>query len=219
MSEIRIILVDDHQIVRDGIKALLSEMTNIRIIGEAKNAEEFFKLLKIITPDVVLLDISLPTISGIEVSKILSSDYPQIKKIMLSMYTSEDFIFNSIKSGINGYLSKNTTSDELLQAITKVHKGEEYFSKSILDTILKSYLKSARYDNNNSDDKLSKLTKRENEILLYVVEGSSNPNIAKKLNISIRTVETHKTSILRKLNLHSTVELVKFAIKNNIIEI
>lgn len=219
MSEIKIILVDDHQIVRDGIKALLSEMTSIRIIGEAKNAEEFFELLKTEKPDVVLLDISLPTISGIEVSKILSSDFPEIKKLMLSMYTSEDFIFNSIKSGINGYLSKNTTSEELLQAITKVFEGEEYFSKTILDTILKSYLKSAKYDNTNSDDKLYKLTKRENEILLNVVEGISNPNIAKKLNISIRTVETHKTSIMRKLNLHSTVDLVKFAIKNNIIEL
>jgi len=219
MHKIKIILVDDHQLVRDGIKALLLDNSNIEIIGEAQSAYDFFNLLKTLTPNVVLLDISLPTMSGIEVSKILSSDFPKIKKLMLSMYTSEDFIFNAIKSGINGYLPKNTTRDELLKAINEVYNGREYFSKSISDTILKSYLKSAKYGNNISDDKMSNLTKREHEILLYVVEGINNPNIAKKLNISIRTVETHKTSIMRKLNLNSTVDLVKFAIKNNIIEL
>ncbi|MFK5959299.1 MAG: response regulator transcription factor [Lutibacter sp.] len=219
MNVIKIILVDDHQIVRDGIKALLLENPNIEIIGEAQSAYEFFNLLKTQIPDVVLLDISLPTMSGIEVSKILSSNFPKIKKLMLSMYTSEDFIFNAIKSGVNGYLPKNTTRKELLKAINEVYNGREYFSKSISDTILKSYLKSAKYGNNISNDKLSNLTKREHEILLYVVEGINNPNIAKKLNISIRTVETHKTSIMRKLNLNSTVDLVKFAIKNNIIEL
>ncbi len=219
MNKIKIILVDDHQIVRDGIKALLVDNSHIEIIGEAQSAYDFFNLLKTQIPDVVLLDIALPTMSGIEVSKILSSDYPKIKKLMLSMYTSEDFIFNAIKSGVNGYLPKNTTRDELLEAINEVYNGKEYFSKSISDTILKSYLNSAKYGNSSSNDKLSNLTKRENEILLYVVEGINNPNIAEKLNISIRTVETHKTSIMRKLNLNSTVDLVKFAIKNGIIEL
>ncbi len=219
MNKIKIILVDDHQIVRDGIKALLVDNSSIKIIGEAQSAYEFFNLLKTQIPDVVLLDIALPTMSGIEVSKILSSDFPKIKKLMLSMYTSEDFIFNAIKSGVNGYLPKNTTRDELLEAINEVYNGREYFSKSISDTILKSYLNSAKYGNSTSTDKLSNLTKRENEILLYVVEGINNPSIAEKLNISIRTVETHKTSIMRKLNLNSTVDLVKFAIKNGIIEL
>lgn len=219
MNKIKIILVDDHQIVRDGIKSLLSDNSNIEIIGEAQSAYELFNLLKIQLPDIVLLDISLPTMSGIEVSKILSTEFPQIKKLMLSMYTSEDFIFNSLKAGINGYLPKNTTRDELLRAIDEIYNGNEYFSKSISDTILKSYVKSAKNGNNVSDNKLKNLTKREQEILLYVVEGMNNPSIAKKLNISIRTVETHKTSIMRKLNLNSTVDLVKFAIKHNIIEI
>ncbi len=219
MSEIKIILVDDHQIVRDGIKALLADSLNIKVIGEVKSAYELFDLLKTQIPDIVLLDVSLPTMSGIEVSKILSSHFPKIKKLMLSMYTSEDFIFNAIKSGVNGYLPKNITRDELLQAINEVSDGREYFSKTISDTILKSYLKSAKYGNNVSDDKLRKLTKRENEILLYVVEGLHNKDIAEKLNISIRTVETHKTNIMHKLNLNGTVDLVKFAIKNNIIEL
>jgi DNA-binding NarL/FixJ family response regulator len=138
---------------------------------------------------------------------------------MLSMYTSEDFIFNALQAGINGYLPKNTTRDELLKAISEVKEGKEYFSKSISDTILKSYVKSAKFGNNVSDNKLSSLTKREHELLIYVVEGMNNPSIAEKLSISIRTVETHKTSIMRKLDLNSTVDLVKFAIKNNIIEL
>jgi len=219
MKEISIILVEDHQLVRDGIKSLLSDNTNIKIIGEAQSAYEFFDLLKINEPDVVLLDISLPTMSGIEIAKILTSDFPKIKKLMLSMYTSEDFIFNSLRAGINGYLPKNTTREELLMAINEVYNGKEYFSKNISDTILKSYVKSAKYGNSVSDGNLSNLTIREHEILLYVVEGMNNKSIADKLNISIRTVETHKTSIMRKLNLSNTVDLVKFAIKHNIIEI
>jgi len=219
MKAINIILVDDHQLVRDGIKSLLSDNSNIKIIGEAQSAYEFFDLLKINIPDIVLLDIALPTMSGIEIAKILTTEFPQVKKIMLSMYTSEDFIFNSLKAGINGYLPKNTTREELLKAIYEVHNGNEYFSKNISDTILKSYVKSAKYGNNITDDKLSNLTNREQEILLYVVEGMNNKSIADKLNISIRTVETHKTSIMRKLNLNSTVDLVKFAIKHNIIEL
>jgi len=219
MKAINIILVDDHQLVRDGIKSLLSDNSNIKIIGEAQSAYEFFDLLKINVPDIVLLDIALPTMSGIEIAKILTTEFPQVKKIILSMYTSEDFIFNSLKAGINGYLPKNTTREELLKAIYEVHNGNEYFSKNISDTILKSYVKSAKYGNNITDDKLSNLTNREQEILLYVVEGMNNKSIADKLNISIRTVETHKTSIMRKLNLNSTVDLVKFAIKHNIIEL
>lgn len=219
MSEIKIILVDDHQIVRDGIKSLLSDYSTIKIIGEVESAYKLFKILKEQTPDVVLLDISLPIMSGIEVSKILSSDYPKIKILMLSMYTSEDFIFNALKSGIQGYLPKNTTRDELLLAINEIFAGNQYFSKSISDTILKSYVNSAKYGNNVTNDKLTNLTKREQEILRYVVEGIKNPNIADKLCISIRTVETHKTSIMRKLNLNNNIDLIKFAIKNNIIQL
>lgn len=219
MSKIKIMLVDDHQLVRDGIKSLISDSFGIDIIGEASNATEFFKLLHTAIPDVVLMDISLPNMSGIEITKILKREYPKMKVLMLSMYTSEDFVFNALKAGINGYLPKNTTRDELLLAIEEVHNGKEYFSKSISDVILKSFVNSAKYGNIATDDKLSLLTKRETEILKLVVEGMSNQHIADQLFISIRTVETHKTSIMRKLDLNSTIDLVKFALKNKIIEL
>ena len=219
MNKIKIILVDDHQLVRDGIKSLISDSFGIDIIGEASNSVELFKQLHQVMPDVILMDISLPNMSGIEITKILKKDYPKIKILMLSMYTSEDFIFNGLKAGINGYLPKNTTRDELLLAIEEVYHGREYFSKSISNIILKSFVNSAKYGNNANDDKMSILTKRETEILKLVVEGVSNQHIADQLFISIRTVETHKTSIMKKLELNSTIDLVKFAIKNKIIEL
>jgi len=219
MDTTKVMLVDDHLIVRDGIKALLREDRSINIIGEATCGKDLFSLLESRVPDVVLLDISLPDISGIEISNRLTERYPQIKKLMLSMYTSEDFIFNALQAGANGYLPKNTTRGELLQAIAEVKEGKEYFSKSISDTILRSYVKNAKSRNDDPENKLSTLTRREHELLVMVVEGMSNSCIADQLSISIRTVETHKTSILHKLELNSTVDLVKFAIKHNIIEI
>ncbi|PLX07930.1 MAG: DNA-binding response regulator [Marinilabiliales bacterium] len=219
MSHIKIVLVEDHQIVRDGIKSLLADSIHIEIVNEAESAYELFEILKKDIPDILLLDISLPSMSGIEIAKILTKDYPSIKILMLSMYTSEDFVFNALKAGIKGYLPKNITRDELILAINEVYKGNEYFSKSISDTILKSYINNAKLNSKNSSDKLENLTLREKEILRYVAEGYNNNDIVERLNISIRTVETHKTNIMKKLELHNVVELVKFAIKNKIIEL
>jgi len=218
-SKIDIILVDDHQIVRDGLKSLLADSDQVEIIGEAQNAEELFVLLKKQQPHIILLDISLPTMSGIEVAKVLTADFRHIKILMLSMYTSYDFVFNALKAGVKGYLPKNTTRDELLLAIREIYHEREYFSKSIADIILKSYMSNMRHANTSPDAKLNSLTQREHEILVLVVDGIKNPEIAKRLCISTRTVETHKTSIMRKLCLSSTVDLVKFAIKNKIIKL
>ncbi len=219
MNKIKIILVDDHHIVRDGIKSLLSENEKIEITGEATSGYELFQLLNKRIPDLILLDISLPKMSGIEVAKVLSSNFKQIKILMLSMHISEDFIFNAVKAGVKGYLPKNTTREELLSAITEIYEGKEFFSKSISDVILKSYLSKARLGLDISKNKLNNLTNREREILQYVAEGMNNPDIAQMLSISIRTVETHKASIMKKLDLKNTVDLVKFAIKNNITKI
>lgn len=216
---IKIILVDDHQIVRDGIKALLSGGANIEVIGEAKDAYELYALLKELTPDIVLLDISLPKISGIDITKTLTHDYENIKVLVLSMYTSEDFIFNAIKAGAKGYLPKNTTKKELLEAIYKLNQNEEYFSEPISNIILKSYIKKAKTGDKYTGKQEEKLSSREMEILKMFAEGSSNKEIADQLAISIRTVESHKNHIMQKLELKSTVDLVKFAIKNKIIDL
>jgi DNA-binding NarL/FixJ family response regulator len=219
MTAIKIILVDDHQIVRDGIKSLLSGAANIEVIGEASDAYELYTLLKENQPDIVILDLSLPKISGIEIIKTLTHEYDNIRVLVLSMYTTEDFIFNSIKSGAKGYLPKNTTRKELLEAIYKLSHNEEYFSESISNIILKSYIKKAKTGDRYSEKKEAALSARELEILRLFAEGVSNKAIAEELSISIRTVESHKNHIMQKLELKSTVDLVKFAIKNKIIEI
>lgn len=219
MEKIKIILVDDHQLVRDGIKALLTGIPDISIIGEAPGANELLRELENLKPDLLIMDISLPEISGIELTKKITSDYPGIKVLILSMYNSEEFIFNSLKAGAKGYLPKNTSREELLEAIYTVNRGEEFFSDSVSKIMLKSYIKRVVDESQPESKSNALLTSREIEILKLYVEGLINKEISDKLDISIRTVETHKNHIMRKLGLKSTVELVKFAIRNKIAEI
>jgi DNA-binding NarL/FixJ family response regulator len=219
MANIKIMLVDDHQIVRDGIKALLESLDNVQVIGEASNVAELLVKLETSHPDIIVTDISMPDISGIELTKIINEnpDYNGIKVLILSMFTNEDFIFNAIKAGAKGYLPKNTTRRELFDAVNTIYNGDEYFSESISNIILKSYIKKAQGD--EQADKKEALSVRETEILKHFAEGMANQEIADKLFISIRTVESHKNHIMQKLELKSTVDLIKFAIKNKIVEI
>jgi DNA-binding NarL/FixJ family response regulator len=219
MEKIQIILVEDHQIVRDGIKALLTDTPGIEITGEASSCNELMEIIKTKSPDIVIMDVSLPDGSGIEATKILSEEYPNAKVLILSMHTGEDFIFNAIKAGAKGYLPKNTTRKEMLEAIQAISKGEEYFSESISNIILKSYIKKAKNGEKETPPNEEQLTTREMEILKLFAGGLSNQEIADKLFISIRTVESHKNHIMQKLELDSTVDLIKFAIRNKIIEI
>ena len=212
-------LVDDHQLVRDGIKALLSGIDDIEIVGEASDGKELFVKLTSIQPDLLILDISLPEISGIEITRMICGQYPGIKVMILSMYNSEDFIYNSLKAGAKGYLPKNTTRNELLEAIYAIYSGEEFFGEAVSKIMLKSYVKRATDEEKTVEKPNEMLTAREIEILKLYVEGFINKEIGDKLDISIRTVETHKNHIMRKLGLRSTVEMVKFAIKNKIAEI
>jgi DNA-binding NarL/FixJ family response regulator len=215
---IKVLLVDDHTIVRDGIKALLANQQDISIIGEASNGSDLLSLLKSKEPDVVLLDISLPDYSGIELCEMVRHSYPSVQILFLSMYTTEEYIFNAIKAGAQGYLPKNISQSELLLAIRTVSQGTEYFSESISNIILKSYIKKAKDKEPENLNPENGLSKRELEILKLFAEGFSNPQIADKLFISTRTVESHKNHIMQKLSLKSTVDLVKFAIKHQIIE-
>lgn len=219
MNKIKVTLVDDHQLVRDGIRALLSGLDDIEVITEASDAKSTLEKLKLIKPDVMIVDISLPEMSGIELTKIITTEYPTIKVIVLSMYTNQEFIFNAIKAGAKGYLPKNITREELLDAIREVYKGNEYFSKDVSNIILKSYLKQVKDPERFDSLQDEKLTNRELEILRFVAEGYSNQLVADKLFISVRTVESHKNHIMQKLELTTTVDLVKYALKNKIIDL
>lgn len=216
---IKVIIVDDHLLVRDGIKALMSDMTEIEVTGEASNGNEMLQILENTRPDVALLDISLPDFSGIELCGKILSKFPDIKVLFLSMYTTEDYIFNAIKAGAKGYLPKNISRNELYKAIKEVSQGNEYFSETISNIILKSYIKKAKSDETDDHETDELLSKRELEVLRCFAEGLSNPQTAEKLFISIRTVESHKNHIMQKLNLKTPIDLLKFAIKNGIVGI
>ncbi len=219
MSKIRIFLVDDHQLVRDGIKALLMSAENLTILGEAASGKECFEKIAIDPPDILILDISLPDTSGIEITRRVTVEYPSTRVLILSMYTNEDFIFNSVKAGARGYLPKNTSREELLTAIQTIYQGEEFFADSISRIMLRSYVRKAKEDDSMPQRGPVPLTTREIEILKLFAEGFINKEISDKLDISIRTVETHKNHIMKKLELKSTVELIKYAIRNKIVEI
>jgi two-component system response regulator NreC len=215
MKSIKIILVEDHEIVREGIKLILSDRPEISIIGDVGNAMELFKLLKKDQPDVILMDIELPGISGIEIIKILSNDYPKIKPLILSMSIDENTIFYSIKAGTKGFLHKNATQQELLTAINCIYEGKEYFSQKVSDIMIKSYADKAKHGLKISDLPDKVLSTREIEILKYIKDGLSNPEISEKCLISIRTVEGHKDHMKRKLRLRKGSDLIRYALAYN----
>lgn len=219
MEAIKIFLVEDHDLVRDGLKALLASIPDIAIIGEAANGKSLFEKLRIVQPDIIVLDISLPDISGIEITKRLRHDYPQIKVLILSMYTHEDFVTGAIRSGARGYLPKNTSRDELVKAIYAIYRGEEFFGETISKILLKSFIRTAAEHIEQEEKPAFSLSTREQEILKLFAEGFNNKEIGMKLNISVRTVETHKNHIMKKLGIKSPVEMVKFAIRNKIINL
>lgn len=218
MKKIKVFIIDDHQLVRDGFKALLSEEKNMTVVGEAADAQEFFRKIRNLSPDVVLADISLPGMSGIEMTQKITREYPEMRVLILSMYTNEEFITKSIKAGAKGYLPKNTTRKELTSAIQAVAQDKEYFSAAISDTLLQSYVQKVRQPGTAGTEPPS-LTAREIEILKLTASGLSNADIARQLFISIRTVESHKNHIMSKLELKTPAELILYAIRNKLTDI
>jgi DNA-binding NarL/FixJ family response regulator len=216
MREIRLALVDDHKMFRDGIKSVLSDEKCIKVDVEAGNAEEMVEILKRKAVDIVITDIGLPGMSGIELCSHITQNYPATKVLILSMHNNEEFVMNSLKSGASGYLPKETGHEELIFALRKISEGEIYFNHNISQTIIKGY---QRTDNAVSDDPNLVLSHRELEVLRLYAEGSTNSEIAEQLFISVRTVESHKTHILQKLGLKSNVDMVKVAIKYQIVKL
>jgi DNA-binding NarL/FixJ family response regulator len=218
MKKIKVILVDDHQIVRDGVKALLQNEPTITVIAEASDYEELENCLKTKIPDIILLDISLEGISGIEITKIVKQQFPEIRIIILSMYINEEFIINAYQAGASGYLAKNTTFDELVDAVKVVYDKGEYFSPMISNILVMSSIKNVKVDNKYRIDE-NLLTKREIEVLKLFAYGYSNKEISSKLFISSRTVESHKNHIMQKLEFKSQVEMLKFAFKSRLADL
>lgn len=218
MSDIKIVLVDDHQLIRMGISALLNSEEGLKVIGEVTSAKEVIKTVGEKKPDVVLMDISLDDGDGISLTKEILKKYNNIKVIMLSMHVKEDFIQRSLKAGANGYVLKDSPKEELVKAIKNVAAGGKYFAAEVSQLMVASYVTKAG-DFTDKKKKSSSLTNREIEIIRLLSDGLSNQKIADELNISHRTVDTHRTNIMQKVKVKNVAELVKYAIKNKFIEI
>jgi len=217
MNKIKLILVDDHQVVRDGLTASLMIYDDMEIVAEAANGKELFEKLDNYSPDIIILDIAMPDMTGIEICKILQKDFPEIKVIIFTGNENQESIFEALQAGANAFLPKETQREELAKTIYAVSKGDNYISNSISNTLIIDYIKKEQEISKYS--KKETLSEREQEILKHIAEGLQIKNIASKLFISPKTVEKHKRNILDKLNLNSTIDLVKYAIKNKIIEI
>jgi two-component system, NarL family, response regulator NreC len=216
VNEIKIVLVDDHDIVRDGLKVLLMNLPDIKVIGEVSTGRELFSLLQNSKPDIILMDITLPKMSGIVVTEKIYLEYPDIKVIMLTASVNHKSVSDSFKAGALGFLPKNINQSELLVAIREVNNGKRFLAKSISEDVLDKYLNKYKPDAINHVRIENELTERELEIIELFAEGYNYKEVADKLSISSHTVETHKRNIFEKLEINSVVGLVKYAIKNGI---
>lgn len=219
MVEIKVALIDDHMIVMDGITSLMMEDPEIIVIGKTLNSDELFDVIETDEPHVIMLDIFLPKPIGIEILKNIKRKFPRIKVIILSGNSDEDLISTSFREGASGYLTKNVEKDELLEAIHAVFNGDQYISSSLEKSLSRNFINKARFGDKYSIHKLAGLTPRELDIIRLIADGLGYKEIAAELGISTRTVEAHKSNILEKLELRNTIELVKFAIKNKLVEL
>lgn len=214
MNKIKLLIVDDHQVVRKGIVTLLEDEEDIQIVGEASNGIEALEKIKILNPDVVLLDISMPKMSGLETAALIDQNHKNVRSVMFSMHNNEDYIVKSVEAGAHGYILKDTTHDELLEAIRTVYNGEKYFNSQISSMIVNGLANRSKKSSSKHSD--IKITKSEKVILLHIVNGLNSREIAEKMNLSIRTVDNHRAHIMKKTNVKNAVELVKLAIKENL---
>lgn len=214
MNQISVVLTDDHVIVRNGIKLLLENSEEINVIGEGANGEEALNLCKQLKPDVLVIDIRMPVMNGITATSKIKSFSPTTKVLILSMHDDAEYILDAVEKGASGYLLKDSNSDEFLKAIKTVNEGEKYFSGDISKVLVDGYLNmkqntSPKVDQPIIDEEIKiDLTKREKEILKYVIHGKSSKDIASILNKSVRTIETHRFNIMKKMEVKSAVELI-----------
>ena len=213
---VRLLLVDDHAVVRSGLKMLLANESDLEIVGEAASGSEAVAGAGSVRPDVILMDIGLPDMSGIEAARAIKSKYPKIAIVALTIHEDEEYFFKMLEAGASGYVPKRAAPEELISAIRTVANGEVYLYPSLAKLLVKDYL--SLDHSAESKSALDELTEREQEVLSKLADGNSNDQIAATLVISPKTVERHRENIMRKLNLHSRAELVRYAIRKGIIK-
>jgi len=216
MDKTRVLLVEDHTIVRKGLRSLLDKETGIKVVEEAEDGREAILKAEELYPDVVVMDIAMPGLNGLEATRQIKKRFPDIKIIILTMHANEEYILQSLKAGASGYLVKKAAPVELISAINAVHKGNSFLSPSISRTVIDEYIRRSK-EISEGEEGFEQLTVREREVLQLIAEGRKTREIAELLYISIKTVETHRAHIMNKLDIHSTAELTRYAIRKGII--
>jgi DNA-binding NarL/FixJ family response regulator len=215
MANVRILLADDHNILRDGMRLLLERQPGFDVVGEAADGREIVELAREHQPDVVVMDIAMPNMNGIEATRRIVEKQPHTGVVILSMHYDESYVIRSLKAGARAYLLKDALKTELIAAIRAVAEGRSFFSPKISRILQEDYV--GALERRGAEDSYELLTDREREILQLVAEGKTNKEIASTLNVSLYTVDTHRTHILQKLNLHSVPELILYAVRKGII--
>ena len=218
MEKIKVLIVDDHPLIRNGLRSLFINEEIIDMINEATDGEDMIGKLKDEDYNLILMDVRMPKVNGIEATKFVSENYPEIKVLALSTYDDDSHIVNMLEAGARGYLLKNASKDELMKAINTILNGESYFSQEVSSKLLNKYLKEKQPGASSDGQAIVPLTKREKEILKMIAEENTNQEIAEKLFISPRTVDTHRRNLLQKLNVKNTAGLVRYAFENNLLE-
>ncbi len=215
MSPIRILVADDHGVVRKGLRLILERHDGFEVIGEAADGREAIRLAEKLAPDIVIIDVGMPQLNGIDATAQILHRDPKLGIIILSMHSDEGYIVRALSAGAKGYLLKESAEEDLVQAVRIVAQGRPFFSPKITQTLLDDYVRQLRQK--GLQDSYDLLTDREKEVLQLIAEGKSNKEVAAILDLSVYTVETHRTNLMQKLNLHNTAEIVLYAVRKKII--
>jgi two-component system, NarL family, response regulator NreC len=215
LKKLRILLADDHGVVRKGLRFLLESEPDLEVVGEAADGRQAVDMAEELRPDVVVMDIAMPWLNGIDATGQIVKQQPAVGVIMLSMHSDEEYLVRTLTAGAKGYLLKDSAETDLVQAVHSVSDGKPFFSPAIAKTLLEDYVR--RLQQRGLSDSYDLLSDREKEVLQLLAEGKTNKDVAVLLNLSTHTVETHRTHIMQKLNLHNTAEIVLYAVRKKII--
>jgi len=215
MRKVRVLLADDHQLMRSGIRLMLEREPDMSVVGEASDGREAVALAKSLRPDIVIMDIGMPSLNGIEAAGQMTQENPALAIMIVSMHADETYVLRALKAGARGYLLKDSAEADLIKAVHVVARGKSFFSPAVSKVLLDDYVRKLK--RSGTDDAYDLLTPREREVLQLVAEGKSNKEIANLLNLSVYTVESHRSNLMEKLNLRGLPELILYAVRKGII--